>query len=362
MAIPVLDLGHDPGMRGRIHGEELRGDIRHNIEVYLARFEKLGFDEGTVLGEAKNWIVPLDRYDGEFTAEMRGVAEGSGQSLNEIAMLNVRYEMIIDMFKRAGLEAIAGVTDGCTGFAIMPEKCKSGDTLIGQNWDWIPGVKTMVARVSRDDKTDFICHGETGTVGGMQGLNEAGIGVVINALMSTEDGSYRYERPFRMRVRDVLNARNMHDALVGLCATNRTVSMNFIVGHEDGEAMDIEAGPDRAGFMYPEDSVLTHSNHFCALDIDSEVAKLWPNSMYRHKRLEKLIRQGQEMDVQSIHDCMSDHFSHPHSICAHVDENEDETLQLETRNSIVIALRARKMWVTEGAPCENDYQEVSLAS
>jgi isopenicillin-N N-acyltransferase-like protein len=78
--------------------------------------------------------------------------------------------------------------------------------------------------------------------------------------------------------------------------------------------------------------------------------------------LEKLIHQGQEMDVQSIHDCMSDHFSHPHSICAHVDENEDETLQLETRNSIVIELKARKMWVTEGAPCENDYQEVSLAS
>ena len=135
MTIPVLDLGHDPGMRGRIHGEELRGDIRHNIEVYLARFEKLGFDEGAVLGEAEKWIAPLDRYDGEFTAEMRGVAEGSGQSLNEIAMLNVRYEMIIDMFKRAGLEAIAGAADGCTGFAIMPEKSKSGDTLIGQNWD-----------------------------------------------------------------------------------------------------------------------------------------------------------------------------------------------------------------------------------
>jgi isopenicillin-N N-acyltransferase-like protein len=220
----------------------------------------------------------------------------------------------------------------------------------------------MVARVSRDEKTNFVCHGETGTVGGMQGVNEAGIGVVINALMSTEDGGYRYERPFRMRVRDVLNARNMHDALLGLCATNRTVSMNFIVGHEDGEAMDVEAGPDRAGFMYPEDDVLTHSNHFCALDIDSEVTKVWPNTMYRNKRLEKLIRKGQQMDVQSIHNCMSDHFSHPHSICAHVDENEEETMQLETRNSIVIALKERKLWVTEGAPCENDYQEVTLAS
>ena len=199
-------------------------------------------------------------------------------------------------------------------------------------------------------------------MGGLQGVNEAGIGVVINAMMSTEDGSHRYERPFRMRVRDVLNARNMHDALVGLRATNRTVSMNFIIGHEDGEAMDVEAGPDRAGFMYPEDNVLTHSNHFCALDIDSEVARVWPSTLYRHKRLEKLIRQAQEMDVQSIRNCMSDHFSHPQSICAHIDENKEETLQFETRNSIVIELKARKLWVTEGAPCENDYQEVTLAA
>ncbi len=360
MSIPVLDLGNDPAVRGRIHGRELQGDIRHNIEVYLGRFEKLGFDAGTVLDEAGKWIAPLDKYDGEFTTEMRGIAEGSKCSLNEITMLNVRYEMIIDMFKRAGLEAAAGSTDGCTSFAIMPEKSKSGDTLIGQNWDWIPGVKTMVARVSRDDKTDFICHGEIGTVGGMQGVNETGIGVVINALMSTEDGTHRYERPFRMRVREVLNARNMHDALLGLCATNRTVSMNFIVGHEDGEAMDVETGPERAGFMYPKDSVLTHSTHFCALDIDSEVEKVWPNTMYRNKRLERLISQGQEMDVPSIHRCMSDHFSHPHSICAHVDENEEETMQLETRNSIIIELRERKMWVTDGQPCENDYQEIKL--
>lgn len=362
MAIPVLDLGNDPAERGKVQGQELRGDIQRNIEVYIDRFGKLGFNADTVLAEAERWIKPLDGYDPEFMAEVRGVAEGSGAKLNEIAMLNVRYELIIDMFKRAGLGAVASANDGCTSFAILPERSQSGETLIGQNWDWIPGVKTMVARVERDDKTDFVCHGETGTVGGMQGVNESGIGVVINALMSTEDGGYRYERPFRMRVRDVLNARNMHDALLGLCATNRSVSMNFIVGHEDGEAMDVETGPDRAGFVHPEDGVLTHSNHFCALDIESEVVRVWPNTMYRHKRLERLFRQSQRLDEQSIKTSMADHFSHPHSICAHVDESEPETMQLETRNSVLIALKARTLSVTEGQPCKHDYQDVPLAA
>ena len=220
----------------------------------------------------------------------------------------------------------------------------------------------MISRVKRDDKTDFVCHGETGTVGGMQGVNEAGIGVVINALRSTEDGAYAYEKPFRMRVRDVLNARNMHSAILALCGTNRSVSMNFLVGHADGEALAIEAGPDRAGFMYPEDGILTHSNHFCALDIESEVVRVWPNTMYRNKRLERLFRQAQQLDEQSIKGCLADHFSHPHSICAHVDAEEPETMQLETRNAVLIELTARRMSVTDGAPCENEFQQVALAA
>src|SRR5262249_53254502 len=158
-------------------------------------------------------------------------------------------------------------------------------------------------------------HGETGTVGGMQGVNEDGIGVVINALMSTRDGTYAYEKPFRMRVRDVLNARNMHSAIHAISGANRVVSMNFIIGHAEGEAAAIEAGPDREAFIHPSDGILTHSNHFCELDIDSEVVRVWPNTIYRNVRLERLLRQSQQLDASTIRTLISDHFSHPHSIC-----------------------------------------------
>ncbi len=362
MAIPVLDLGGTPAERGRSHGADLRADIGHNIDVYLERFRKLGHPPDKVLAESAKWIGVLDGFDPEFTAEMRGVAEGSGRPLAEITMLNVRYELIISMFKKEGTQTPSGALDGCTSFALLPEKTKTGDTVIGQNWDWIPGVKTMIARTTRDEGTDFICHGETGTVGGMQGVNDAGIGVVINALMSAEDGTHDYERPFRMRVRDVLNAPNMHAGIQAICGSNRSVSMNFIIGHADGEAIDIEAGPDRAGFLFPQDGVLTHSNHFCELDIESEVVQIWPNTLYRNVRLERIFRQSQQLDDVSIRSVMADHFSHPHSICAHVDEDEPETMQLETRNSLLISLSQKKMSVTDGQPCQNRYQEVTLAA
>jgi isopenicillin-N N-acyltransferase-like protein len=360
MPIPVLDLGPDARMRGRDHGTTLKADIAHNVDTYVRRFEKLGHSRDKVLAESAKWVPELERLDPEFTAELRGVAEGSGFSLPEITMLNVRYELIIGMMKKT--TAARRATDGCTSFAVMPERTKGGEALIGQNWDWIPGVKTHVARVHREDKTDFVCHGETGTVGGMQGVNEAGVGVVINALMSTADGTYAYEKPFRMRVRDVLNARNMHSAIHAVSGTNRVVSMNFIIGHAEGEAIDIEAGPDREAFIHAKDGIITHSNHFCELDIDSEVVRLWPNTIYRNVRLERLLRQSQQIDMAGIKTLISDHFSYPHSICAHLDQDEPETVQLETRNSVLISLKDRVLFVSDGPPCSNGYERFPLAA
>jgi isopenicillin-N N-acyltransferase-like protein len=196
----------------------------------------------------------------------------------------------------------------------------------------------------------------------MQGVNEHGIGVCINALMTTEDGTYQYERPFRMRVRDILNARNMHEAILAICGTNRTVAMNFLIAHEDGIAIDIETSPDKEAFIYPDDGLLTHSNHFCKLDVESEVVKLWPNTMYRHVRLERLLRQSQELDSDTIKSAMADHFGYPHSICAHYDEDEAETLRLQTNHSIMISLKQRTLHITDTQPCESDYEEYPLAA
>ncbi|MBJ26394.1 MAG: hypothetical protein CMM30_02465 [Rhodospirillaceae bacterium] len=360
MALPVLDLGNDPRLRGCVHGEELKDDISHNIDVYLTRFKKLGFSIDKILAESKKWVPKLRSFDSEFFDELEGVAIGSGCDFTEIVMLNVRYELIISMFKQAEKHQQSGAVDGCTSFAILPEKTISGDTLLGQTWDWIPGVKTMISRVKREEKTNFICHGEIGTIGGMQGLNDAGIGVVINAMMCTDDGENLYEKPFRIRVREILNSKNMHEAILAVCGTKRTVSMNFIIGHVDGEAIDLEVAPNKEGYVYPTEGILTHSNHFCGLDVDSEVVRIWPNTMYRHERLRRLFQQSQQLDEQTARYALSDHFGFPHSICAHLDTDEHETMQLETCNAIILSLKHSRLSVTDGQPCSNNFQEVSF--
>jgi isopenicillin-N N-acyltransferase-like protein len=361
MTKPILDLYGDPVDRGRVHGEKMSVQIGQNIERYMKRFELLGFGRDAVLSESAKWSEALRSKDTVFWEEIDGVVQGSGHSLDEITLLNVRYELLVNMMK-SNAQHQATAMDACTSFAVLPERSKTGETMIGQNWDWVKDIHTMVSRVTREDGPDFIHIGETGTIGGLQGVNENGIGTVINALLTPDDGKYPYEKPYRMRVRDIMNARNMQEAILAVCGTNRSVSMNFLLAHEDGIAIDIETSPDREAFIYPEDGLLTHSNHFCELDIESEVVKLWPNTMYRNVRLERLLRQSQELDSTTIQLAMADHFSHPHSICAHYDDNEAETLRLQSNHSIMISLNQRTLYITDSSPCKSDYEVYPLAA
>jgi hypothetical protein len=84
--------------------------------------------------------------------------------------------------------------------------------------------------------------------------------------------------------------------------------------------------------------------------------------MYRNVRLERLLRQSQQLDMQSIQGAISVHFSHPHSICAHVDEEEAETTQLETRTAVLISLTNRTMFITDGPPCRTKFVRSALAA
>ena len=74
----------------------------------------------------------------------------------------------------------------------------------------------------------------------------------------------------------------------------------------------------------------------------------------------RLLRLYQPLDVDSIEEQIPHHLAFPHSICAHVDHNEPENIQQETRSSTLISLNARTIYVTDGVPCKNEYQRFSL--
>ncbi|MCZ6591760.1 MAG: C45 family autoproteolytic acyltransferase/hydrolase [Alphaproteobacteria bacterium] len=366
-ALPILELGDDPFERGLVHGRDLAPMIAENIDTYLAHFAAGGLDSAEARREGQAWVEVIANQNGDYSEEMRGVAEGASLPLGDIAMLNARYEITFGLFGKearandlaAIVPDIAGDADGCSSFGALPEATVDGHTVIGQNWDWLAGVhgRCAVLRIRRKSGTDLICYTEAGIVGGKMGVNEHGIGLVENGLVSDHDGQNAYEKPFHVRCREILDAETYDMALHPIVATRRVCSANFVVGHADGEVIDLETSPNAVSYHYPSDGLITHSNHF--LDPrhgPSQMERLSTSTLYRANRLDRLLRKDiGKLDASACQKALTDHFGYPNAICRHPDDRLPVAKRTMTNAAFVIDLNTRTMLIANGPPCSNAF-------
>ena len=361
--LPVLDLGSDPYERGLIHGRELSRQITENVDTYLARFAAGGLGADAARAEGKKWVGVMREQNADYAEEVRGIADGSGVPLGDVSMLNARYEITFGLFgdearanDKSGLSTEA---DGCSTFGVLPEASANGHTILGQNWDWLAGVhgRCTVLRITRDNGPNILCYTEAGIVGGKMGVNEHGIGLVENGLVSDHDGRNPYEKPFHMRCREVLDAETYDMALLPITATKRVCSANFVVGHADGEIIDIETSPDAISYLYPRDGLVTHSNHFMdPRHGPSQMERISTSTLYRANRLDRLLRKHiGNLDKKVMQEALADHFGHPNAICRHPDERQPGAKRTMTNAAFIFDLNERTMLVADGPPCENTF-------
>jgi len=361
MTIPSLTVGDDPRERGLAHGRAFANQIGDNVTTYLRRFAASGLDRDAAFTEAERWLAAMRAQNEDYAAEMSGIALGANQSEAAVALLNARYELAFTLFGKDAQrreELLTVGPDGCTTFGLLPQVTADGHTWLGQNWDWLQGVhgRTLVLRVARRNGPDFVCLTEAGIVGGKMGVNECGIGLVENGLASSHDGSNPYQKPFHMRCREVLDAERYEDAIRPVIDTRRTCSANFMIGHADGEVIDLETSPNHVSYLHPSDGIVTHSNHFVGAGHgESQMEKIAPNTLYRADRVRRLLQSRDGITVERMKQAASDHFGAPNAICRHPDEKQPEAKRTMTAGAVLIDLDARVMHVANGPPCENPY-------
>ncbi|USZ67369.1 C45 family peptidase [Halorussus salilacus] len=394
-----------PHERGREHGERFADAVASNVELYRERFAHEGVDVDGIRDHAADYVEVIERDNPEYAAEMRGVAEGSDVPLADVAMLNVRWEVIYPAWKdraeseerekgrtrenegarergetgetgetgneettREGAPPSTGGSppvDGCTSFGVLPSATADGTTYVGQNWDWLAPVadNLFLMELRREDAPDLLAMTEAGIVGGKVGVNEHGIGLAVNGLISAEDGRNEFRKPYHVRFREVLDADRFDDALAPILETDRVCSANVLVGHAEGEVIDLEAAPGLVNPVYPEEGVLAHANHFETDAVESLNEKRGPSTLYRAERLRRLLAEDADaggVDSAAVRAALRDHFGRPSSICSHVDESLPEVEYGQTNASIVIDLQERKLLGQRGPPCEGEYHEYAL--
>lgn len=224
MSLPVLHLRGAPYEQGLHHGKELKPRIADNLRIYFDRFQGEGkVSRPEVLERAGRYLKAIQVHNHDYFENLCGIADGSGLDLDELAALNVRYEILYYQF---GVNALA---DGCTAFAIMPHVSANGHLLLGQNWDWIPQVQGAVLHTVEADGLETVSFTEAGIVGGKIGLSSTGLGLAINGMTTTDDDWSRLSKPFHLRCYEILRSRSFEAAIRVITDSDRACSANFLL-------------------------------------------------------------------------------------------------------------------------------------
>lgn len=335
--------------RGFTYGAEAKKLIAKNIDFYI-KFctEYLKHDKASVLNAAQKLKAPIESFDNEMIPEMKGIADGAEVSLEEIIAVNARYEL-------------TKFSPECTATAILPEASSMNHTLIAQNWDLYPQVEDscVMLEIRRKDRPNILTHTEAGVIGRM-GMNSNGIGLVHNALRSSLDVFDYKEGLFHVLLRGILDSKTIGEGLEKAMNSKRAFSFNFLLGHVEGEAIDVEFSPRKFNHIQPEDGVIVHTNHFLNGTVGFEDNMSMPDSLLRYQRAKRLLKP-KGIDCDRLKGVFMDHFNYPNSLCRHEDAGKPQYEHIKTCASIIMDLNEKKALITKGTPCNNSYREFVLS-
>ena len=131
--------------------------------------------------------------------------------------------------------------------------------LLAQNWDWHPELsESTVIWIVETGSGWFVTLSEAGMLAKI-GLNDAGLGVCLNLLRSSEDGGHD-GTPIHILLRQVLATCRSVDEAVALLASTKVTASSAVTVAQPGDVATVELSPGGANVL--RGSVGAHTNHF----------------------------------------------------------------------------------------------------
>jgi isopenicillin-N N-acyltransferase-like protein len=345
---PYIRAEGSPHERGRQYGAHASERIARNVRHYRDAFEqKYAISWDDAMRRADALLPVLEDYDPDSVLEMAGIASGSDQPIEAIVTLNSRTEIVH-----------SGYVAECTTAAVLPRRSHKGHTLLAQNWDWLRGAAqtSVLLHVVTEHGLEYVSLHEAGGLV-RSGFNSAGLGCVGNFVASAEQPG-RVGIPLPIIGRKILSSRTISEAMELAVAGPRSIGVNYLMASASGGAVDIETTADQAFVIEPADGLLLHTNHYLTAGVCDLGLPKMPDSAVRLDRARALLDAKPTLGPEDLFAALADHHNHPRSICKH--PSSESPFADVTLASTVMDLDDGVLWLTQGNPCEFEYERWNL--
>ena len=355
--------GYELGLQ---HGNELKKEIGEIISAWKKNTSgSLGKDADLVLQEFfdyANFNASIKKWTPELYEEVRGIAEGSGQKLNDILVLNLLDEFWVYVNNLNNHH--------CSGLGVPSRNGKPG--YISQNMDlenYTDGFQVLMRLNRTENRPEQLILTHPGLLA-LNGLNEEGIGVCVNTLMQLKASSNGL--PVAFVVRRVINSTDKEDLLSFIQTVNHASGQNYIIGIK-GEVYDFEASANKVVRYNPknENGTVYHTNH----PVVNDDIKPWfeqynpnlkeefqPTSSNRHSRfkaVENRMKSNLEIGDGLIKEALRSKDDEDNPVCRAYNENGRGFTFAST---IMTLTEKPNIQILAGPPDEADYVRVDFSA
>lgn len=369
----MYELRGAPRERGRAYGEAARALIAALVHQHFAFLEfsaeyvlntTLAREE--ILRVTDQYRPACERFAPDLVEELRGIAEGSRIPFREILSLNTFID-IADMVRpetagnySTALQSAPRTTSqldaasfGCTSFGAMPPATSDGNIYLGQNFDTKAAFEPYVCALKLKGASELEPDAVVATFAGMvgcTGINEAGLGVVINHL-HTYDA--RPGVPFTFTMRAMLRETNVDAAIRRLAQSEPASGIHYLVG-DPHTLHGVETSATKFEILNATDGWLAHANHCDAPALKQVEVEASVYSLERGARACQMLRNNAgKVNASSLTDIARDHIGANDTICSHAEADAPRLRQYKTDFAVVLDTHERIMDLFVGSPCEN---------
>ncbi|MFZ2446135.1 MAG: C45 family peptidase [Syntrophobacteraceae bacterium] len=336
------------------YGAAAKDNIHRGLHLLARQLSQNPFhipaDFETAIRCARIYLKNVQAFDPEGLNLVRGTAEGADITFDEAFALYCYTELIFNFHILAGM---------CTSFAVTGPATCGGKTILGQNIDWHPDTPFDLVHIRHAGGLEQLSVTFFGAF--CYSLTSAGLANCAN-LTLTLARPVTTQIPLSLYLYSAMRRPSLDEAFVVLQHAARGMGY-YHLADSRGRIRGIESVSDDFTVLEPKEGVLVHANHYeTGKYAEYDVApRHIPDSFHRASRLRALIGQHYgSITPEVMMRLLADHDGHPHSVCTHVDTARPYDFAVISAASVIMVPEERRMFISLGPPCENNYVNYGL--